>query len=286
MKKRINSNFHTHTTYCDGKSNIENNIQQAIALNFRALGFSSHAPVLFKNPWSIPSLDTYFKYVEELNFYKEKYKEKIDIYKALEADFIPGLSYSFRFLREKGTLDYIIGGIHLVKNEKTGNLWFIDGEVELYGKGLKKTFNNNIKKSVQSYFYQMNAMIEKEKPDVLAHIDKIVMNNKNQFFYSTDKWYRNLVLETLALVAEKQILLEVNTRGFYKKKCKQLFPDLWILKESKAKNIPIIISSDAHHISELDKGFDEAWRVLGESSYKEHYVFNKNSWEAQSLDFL
>jgi len=282
-KTQIKSNFHTHTSYCDGKSSIESNIKQAIALGFQALGFSSHAPVFFENPWSISTMDDYMKYIEEVELYKKKYKEKVDVYKALEADYIPGFTHSFDFLREKGDLDYIIGGIHLVKNEETEKLWFIDGELELFGKGLKKTFNSDIRKGVQQYFYQMNAMIENEKPDVIAHMDKIVMNNKERFFSSTDKWYRDLAIETLELIAEKQVLLEVNTRGFYKKKCKQLFPDLWILKEAKEKNIPVIISSDAHHISELDKGFDEALMVLKESAYKEYYVFNKDLWEAQDL---
>jgi histidinol-phosphatase (PHP family) len=282
-KKQIKFNFHTHTIYCDGKSSIESSIKQAIALKFQALGFSSHAPVSFENPWSITTMDDYMKYIEEVGFYKKKYKGEIDVYKALEADYIPGFTYPFDFLREKGGLDYIIGGIHLVKNEETENLWFIDGELELFGKGLKKTFNGDNRKGVQQYFYQMNVMIENEKPDVIAHMDKIVMNNNERFFSSTDKWYRDLALETLGLIAEKQVLLEVNTRGFYKKKCKQLFPDLWILKEAKEKNIPIVISSDAHHISELDKGFDEALRVLKESGYKEHSVYNKNLWEAQDL---
>ena len=51
-------------------------------------------------------------------------------------------------------------------------------------------------------------------------------------------------------------------------------------------DIPIIISSDAHHISELNKGFNFALEILKKASYKEYYVFNKNIWKAQFLDFL
>ena len=36
-------NFHTHTTYCDGKSTAEEMVQKAIELRFSQLGFSGHS---------------------------------------------------------------------------------------------------------------------------------------------------------------------------------------------------------------------------------------------------
>ena len=40
MKK---TNFHTHTTWCDGKDSPETVILAAIGKGFSAIGFSSHA---------------------------------------------------------------------------------------------------------------------------------------------------------------------------------------------------------------------------------------------------
>ena len=37
-----NMNFHTHTTYCDGKETAEQMVQAAIAKGFTRLGFSGH----------------------------------------------------------------------------------------------------------------------------------------------------------------------------------------------------------------------------------------------------
>jgi histidinol phosphatase-like PHP family hydrolase len=42
------SNFHTHSTYCDGKSSMEEHIAKARELKVSHLGFSSHAPLPFK----------------------------------------------------------------------------------------------------------------------------------------------------------------------------------------------------------------------------------------------
>lgn len=36
-------NFHTHTTYCDGKNTAEEMILAAINQGFTALGFSGHS---------------------------------------------------------------------------------------------------------------------------------------------------------------------------------------------------------------------------------------------------
>ena len=38
----LNSNAHTHTTFCDGKNTVEEMVQAAIDRNFVSLGFSVH----------------------------------------------------------------------------------------------------------------------------------------------------------------------------------------------------------------------------------------------------
>ena len=40
--RRIRGNFHTHTTFCDGKNTAEEMAEQAAALGFTHLGYSGH----------------------------------------------------------------------------------------------------------------------------------------------------------------------------------------------------------------------------------------------------
>ena len=49
-------NYHTHTTYCDGKEEMKIFVQKALELQFDHLGFSSHAPILKENKFQIISL--------------------------------------------------------------------------------------------------------------------------------------------------------------------------------------------------------------------------------------
>ena len=43
----LKSNFHTHTTFCDGKSTAEEMVQRALELGFDRLGFSGHCYTWF-----------------------------------------------------------------------------------------------------------------------------------------------------------------------------------------------------------------------------------------------
>jgi histidinol-phosphatase (PHP family) len=109
------------------------------------------------------------------------------------------------------------------------------------------------------------------------------MHNSERFFQESEKWYRDLVRETIQLIKEKEVIAEVNTRGIYKKRSKSLFPSDWILAEMKKLEIPVIISSDAHHASELQLHFDTAITAIKNTGYREVMHFAKGQWVAKEL---
>ena len=78
-------NFHTHTTYCDGKNTAEEMILAAINQGFTALGFSGHSPTSI-DPSYCMTTDETRRYIDELKALREKYADKIRIYIGLEAD--------------------------------------------------------------------------------------------------------------------------------------------------------------------------------------------------------
>ena len=112
-------------------------------------------------------------------------------------------------------------------------------------------------------------MIESQEFEIVGHVDKIKMHNRGRFFSEDEKWYRNLVDETLELIRQKNLIVEVNTRGMYKKTSDSFFPDHQTLKRVQELNIPVIISSDAHHPDEINNLFDDAVKRLVEFGFKE-----------------
>ncbi len=275
-------NFHTHTHYCDGSSAPEEYVEEAIRLGFETLGFSGHAPVSFPNNFAIKQEELQ-EYCDKISELKHKHQE-LNIYLALEADYIPNISTDFSVLKEECGLDYVIGSVHLVSNpEKTG-LWFIDGaKIETFDTGLRDLFDMDIKKAVTAYYHQVNEMILTQLPDVIGHVDKIKMNNKNRYFTIDEKWYTDLVAETLDIIKEKGGIVEVNTRGMYKKRSEDTFPGIDILKDLYKMNIPITISSDAHKPIELPLLFNETKEVLQRIGFKSLMVFDGKSWVEKSF---
>ncbi|RUT80140.1 histidinol-phosphatase [Ancylomarina longa] len=274
--------YHTHSNYCDGKLAPEDYVLKAISLGMKAIGFSSHAPLNYPVRWSMPDKDIN-RYNEEIRSLKEKFTGKIDIYRSLEIDYIPGITRSFKDWKKELDLDYTIGSVHLVKGKSEEELWFLDGPDSNYINGLNNLFGGNIQEAVRAYFHQLIEMIETQKPDIIGHIDKVKMNNKSRFFTEEESWYRNLVRECLDVVEKSHTIVELNTRGLYKKKTPDLFPDGFFLKECCKRNIPVTISSDAHHPDELLLGFDYALGRLKQIGFKTIHILKEGNWVDQSI---
>jgi histidinol-phosphatase (PHP family) len=281
----IQYNFHQHSLFSDGKAEPEAYVKKAVELGFSAVGFSEHSPLPFDTPFSLKQerVDEYIRVTDDL---KLKYKDRLDVYRALEIDFIPVLSENFEALKTLCKTDYAIGGVHLVKPDRSGpeDIWFIDGpDRNIYDQGIRDFFDGDVKKAVRTYFYQLNRMIETEVFDVVALFDKIKMHNQNRFFSEDESWYQALIEETLDLIKQKQLIVEVNTRGLYKKRSDSLFPDNRALKKAIDLEIPLIVSSDAHQPEELNSFFDDAEKRILELGGKSVMFFNGKNWVDKSL---
>lgn len=279
-------NYHTHTLFCDGKGSIDDHVNHVITLGFHSLGFSSHGPLPFKNSFALQEedVDTYCREVRKAS---KKYRGKLDIYLGMEIDFIPGITLDFKYWKERCQLDYTIGGVHLVKPEHSDALWFIDGPYrKSYDEGLEKLFGGDIKKAVTAYYWQIKEMLNSQQPDILAHPDKIKMHNAERYFRQEEPWYRNLVMEMLEVVADQGTLLEVNTRGLYKKRSAELFPSPWILAEARKLNIPLVLSADAHSPGDHNLYFRHALETIRDVGYNSITQRDGNKWKPVMLDRL
>ena len=295
-----NFNLHTHSIYSDGKSLPREIMEEAIRQGLTTIGFSEHSPLPFDNTFSVKSADMP-RYVAEIAQLKAEFKDKIDIYCALEADYLTGVSEPFSVTKEKYHLDYLIGGVHLVIDPalrqaqgpakskviepvempaiSADEIWFIDGpKWEVYDEGLQKFFNGDIRRAVRRFFEQSNEMIENEQFDIIAHFDKIKMHNRDRYFHEDEPWYRKLALETLDLIREKGLVMEINTRGIYKKRYNGFYPSPWLMEEACKMGVPAIISADAHHFSEITLEFAAAEEALKRAGYRSVVNFKDGCW--------
>jgi histidinol-phosphatase (PHP family) len=280
----LNFNLHTHTNYSDGSSDPEDYIKEAINQGFDTLGFSDHSPVPFENSFAIQEeeIENYIRAILQL---KNTYSfmsaaPGINILLALEIDFIPGVTLPINHYHKNHHFDYFIGSVHLVKNKESEKLWFIDGpDMMIYDNGLKDIFSGDARKAVTAYYRQVQEMIITQKPDIVGHLDKIKMYNRDRFFSEKEPWYVGLVNETLDLITGAGCVIEVNTRGIYKKRSETLFPGPEILKKILLRNIPVTVTSDAHKPNELSLGFEEARKTLMELGFKSTRLMTHEGWK-------
>lgn len=273
------SNYHTHSHYCDGKGELREYVDYALAHGFTHLGFSGHAPVPFENTFAIKQ-EEYLNYCNEVRALQQEYAGRIEIKLGLEIDYVTGVLEDFTPLMEAGNLDYCIGSVHLVTPAEVASgaegfdsehpqLWFIDGgKQETYDLGLNEYFHGDIREGVKAFFRQSCEMMERNRPTIVGHFDKIVMHNRNRYFEYDDPWFKSLVGETAALIRDLGLIAEINTRGIYKKRHDDFYPARQTLVEMNKMGIPVIVSTDAHQPDNLDQ-FEGAYEFLKEIRYKE-----------------
>jgi histidinol-phosphatase (PHP family) len=279
-------NLHTHTRFSDGSDDPEKYVEEAIKQGFHTLGFSDHSPVPFENTFAIREgmLGEYCKAITSLpnplSLRRGGEGGEVALMLGLEIDYIPGITQPINYYRKNFTFDYFIGSVHFVKSLNSKELWFIDGpNMEIYDRGLNEIFGGDIRKAITAYYRQLNELIVNEKPDIIGHIDKIKMYNRGRFFSEHDDWYIALVDETLDLAYKSGCVIEINTRGIYKKRSETLFPGIEILKKIKTFEIPITLSSDAHKPSELSLYFPEAKKILADLGFKSLVMKTKAGWK-------
>ena len=265
-----NINYHTHSRYCDGKGELREYVEFALEHGFTHLGFSGHAPVPFKNNFAIKA-EEYIDYCNEVRALKAEYSDRIDIRLGLEIDYIPGVIDNFESLIETGGLEYFIGSVHMVcdSRENPEDLWFIDGSrQEVYDEGIRRIFHGDARRAVTTFFHQNNEMIERTRPTIIGHFDKIVMHNHDRYFTYSEPWFRNLVFETVDLIREYGVICEINTRGLYKARHNDFYPARDTIRHMSSLAIPVIVSTDAHTPSDLNR-FEGAYEFLQEIGYRE-----------------
>lgn len=278
----IKTNYHTHSTFCDGKNTAEEIILCAIEKNFDILGFSSHSMFPFSSDWHLPS-NSHKEYADSIRSLAKKYSDKIEIYTGFEADYISGVCCpSFENYRDFSP-DYLIGSIHFVPGKKG----FIeaDGSFDDVRKGINSFFNGDIKAAVCEYFALEREMIEKGNFTFIGHPDLIKKQNagSTKLFDETEEWYKSEVKATARALSKAGICVEVNTGGILRSGQKEPYPSPYFLETLNSLNVPVTLNSDAHTLKGLDVWFEEGYEYIKKAGYKEIMYFQAGSLKSQVI---
>ena len=82
----LHTDFHTHTTFCDGKSTPREMVEAAYRMGMTDLGVSGHADFSMFEPGFGMDDEKLRQYTEELQELREEYRGKMNLYIGIELD--------------------------------------------------------------------------------------------------------------------------------------------------------------------------------------------------------
>ena len=239
------ANFHTHTTFCDGKNTPEEIVLKAIEKGFSAIGFSGHGYTEFDLRYCMKDTDAY---IAEINALKEKYKGSIQIYLGIEEDAFHPV--------DRSKFDYIIGSSHYFHIEKA--YLPIDSNYDYFKKCLE-AFHYDIPLLAETYYGNFCNYIKTRKPDIIGHFDLITkFDQLDTSLFLTNSKYNQIAEKYIASVADAPCIFEFNTGAIARGLRTSGYPGENLLRILQKHDGRIILASDSHSIDTLDYGFNEA----------------------------
>lgn len=278
----IKSNYHTHTTFCDGKDTPQELSQAAFDLGFTHLGFSGHSVLPFSTQWHI-KLEQYVQYIKAVNECKKQFAGRLEILCGFEADYISGVSipslHMYQNLFEKegvGSVDFVIGSVHYIPCDS--GIFAIDSSEKELKWGLENAFCKDAKQLVCKYFALEKQMLCSGDFCMIAHIDLIrKYNERLHLFNEKDSWYEKEIKALVKSIKEAGVVVEVNTGALSRACLNSPYPNRDILELLCKNNVPITLASDCHDKAQLDAYFTKALALIKQCGYKELSYFTKTS---------
>lgn len=258
-------NFHTHTTFSDGKNTPEEVLQTALSFGFLSIGFSDHGFTPYDTRYCMKDEDGY---VAEIHRLKEKYKGKIEVYLGVEED--------SRAQVDRSKFDYIIGSCHYITaGDRT---LVLDSNYDYFSKCLAACGGDELALA-KAYYEPFVQYILQRRPDVIGHFDlltKFDEKEKDRFLSSETYWRLAQFYTQEALRAGS--IFEVNTglitRGYRTMPC----PHEKLLSIIKTGGGKVTLSSDSHAAETLEKNFEQAKQILQDVGFDSVYALSGGKW--------
>lgn len=252
------SNYHTHTSLCDGKDSAEEMILQAIEQGCAEIGFSGHSNTPF-DPDYCMSENVIEEYKRVIRGLSKKYSDKIKIFMGIEEDYYSNTDTS--------DFDYVIGSVHYVF--KDGEYIPIDLSREQQLAAVQKHYGGDFYAFVDDYYRLVGGLYEKTRCNIVGHLDLISkFNENNDLFDERSARYLGSAKEAIARLAVAPTVFEINTGAVSRGYRSEAYP-LPSVREMIADTGKLfILNSDAHSKETLLFGIEKEREALSKNKVK------------------
>ena len=259
MQIDIQSDFHMHSRYSDGSGNIDEMVHAAISAGLIQITITDHMPLPFSNRYAMDKNNVEL-YRYEITQLQHTYSERLKINLGLEMEFIPSCRTWIHDLAQRGW-DYLIASIHYLPG-RDGSLHLVNGTREEFIP-LIRSFGHDGKALCRQYYRILQEAFSTGWFDIVGHLDVVKKHNDSRdLFDESSSWYRTLVLDTLDIIKEQEMMMEINTAGFIHQRAEQ-YPSTWIIREAMKREIHIVLGSDSHVPDTLGQHFTAFCKHIG-----------------------
>lgn len=267
-------NLHTHSVFCDGQDTLFDIARSSYEMGLDSLGFSSHSITTELDgqfPLDVP------KYISEVNSLKKEYEGRMKIYLGCEMDEI---SYGKVNPRD---FEYTIGAVH--EGTKHGKTVFFDYSIDLAKKHMDELFGGSFIEFARLYYEILSKSRAVAESDVVAHFDLVSKYSERMptVFNADTPEYREAALDTLHTVRKRNELFEINTGPLARGYKAHPYPAPFILKEMKALDCKLIITSDCHNKENLIYGFDIAKEIIKSHGFDSVYYLTDSGFVGEKI---
>ena len=282
------TNYHSHSSFCDGHSSMEEFVIEAIKQGFSSYGFSSHAPLPYHTRWNMDA-ENLHAYLDEFRRLKSKYISEIELYVGLEIDYLTESYNAKSPFFSSLELDYRIGSLHTIcrvdsEHSLTGNaddmelsIFEIDCSAEKFSNIVNHHFDGDVVKVTNLYIDRLMAMVSLGGFDIVGHADKMhSLSDVMMPGLSNQPWYKNRMKEYFRLIAEKGYMVEMNTKKL--NNAGLFFPDASWYTFLHELGIPIVVNSDSHYLDKINNGRYEGLRFLKSCGFETVREMHGGEW--------
>lgn len=251
----MRADFHTHSTFCDGKNTPEEIVLAALKNGFSAVGLSGHGYTPFDLRYCMKDTEGY---VAEVTRLKRVYKSEIEVYLGIEEDAFAPV--------DRSRFDYVIGSLHYACVE--GRYYPIDSSYDHF-KACLAAFDGDILRLAEAYFSTFCDYIRRRKPDIIGHFDVITkFDEVDVARFSCNTAYQALAERYTVAAAQSGCIFEVNSGPVWRGYRTTPLPNENVLHVLKKMDAPIILSSDSHSVDTLDYKAEETTAYLRDIGFR------------------
>lgn len=262
------ADYHTHTPLCKhAEGEPKEYVRAAIEAGLSEYGISDHAPAIPEpfDDWrmSLSELPSYIQWIERA---RAEAGDKLPIRAGLECDWLHGCEEWIEKLTKKYSWDYLIGSVHYLSD------WDFDNPA-----WLEKWAKIDVDDAWERYWTTYTKMADSQLFDILAHPDLI-----KKFGYKPPGDLARYYEPAIDAIAASGCAIELNTAGFHKP-CEEAYPEYGFLELAYSAGIPLVISSDAHHPTEVARDFDHAIDLAKRAGYSQTLLFDQRQRSFEPL---